>query len=83
MDGARDAVVELVVHLGEDELALEGRLLLDVLLGRTVNHVSDHVLLDGLVFWHQSVGSGADDVLDVTSVLSVLTVVSSLVGHLD
>lgn len=81
VDGASDAVGHLDVELGDD-VVLEGLVLLEVLLGGSIHDVSDIKSLDGLVLGAQLPAVHTYDRLDVTSVVLVTAVVSSLDGHL-
>lgn len=80
MDGTANAVLHLDVQLGDD-VVHEGSVLLEVLLGGGVDDVSDGEPLHSLVLRTESAAVDADDVLDVTSVVFISAVVSSLDGH--
>ena len=80
VDGAGDAVLHFDVELG-DNVGLEGSVLLEVILGRGVNDVSDSEALDGFILGAESAAVDTDDGLHESSVVLVSTVVSALDGH--
>ena len=82
VDGARDAVVELGVQLGE-LVARVDRSLRDVPDGRSLDDVPDDELPDGLVLGAGSGAVGAPDVVDVAAAVLGTTSVASLDGHLE
>jgi hypothetical protein len=77
-------VSELVVQLRNESLALlilESSDEIDVVLGGSIDQISDHELLNALILWNKSSTVNANDWLVVSSVLLVSTVVSSLLWH--
>jgi hypothetical protein len=80
VDAAADAVLHFDVEFGDD-VGLEGLVLLEIFLGRGVDNVSDVEALDGLILGAKFAAVDADDRLDVSSVVFVSAVVSSLDGH--
>jgi len=80
VDGARNAVLELQVHLG-DGVFFEDRCLADIANGSGLDHVANGESLDGLIFGAASGAIGATDGLDVAAALLVTTVGSSLLDH--
>jgi len=80
VDSARDAVLQLQVHLGNC-IFLEYRRIGDVTNGGGFHHVTDGESLDGLIFGCASRAVGAADGLDVAAALLVTAVVLSLLNH--
>lgn len=72
VDGARNAVLELQVHLW-DWVVLEDGGISQVADGGDLNHVADGESLDGLILWCASRAVGAADWLDVSTSLLVAT----------
>lgn len=70
MNGTRDAVLQLEVHLGDGVLG-EDRGVRDVTNSSRLNHVADGESLDGLVLGGASRAVGATDGLDVAAALLV------------
>merc|ERR1719494_581393 len=79
MDGRRDAVVLLQVDLGDGIVLVDGGLG-EIAHGGRVDHVADHVLLDGLVLGD---ARRRVDAADVSAALLVASVISSLLGHFE
>jgi hypothetical protein len=82
VNGARDAVLQLQVHLGDSVLG-EDRGVRDITDSSRLDHVADGETLDGLVLGRASRAVAASDGLDVAAALLVATVVLSLLDHLD
>ena len=80
VDAAADAVLHFDVEF-RDDVGLEGLVLLEIFLGRGVDNVSDVEALDGLILGAEFAAVDADDRLDVSSVVFVSAVISSLDGH--
>lgn len=73
VNGARNAVVQLVVQLGQGVLGVHGSLR-QISNGSSLNHVSDGDSLDGLILGDTSGAVDTSDGLDVASTLLVSTV---------
>jgi len=80
VNSAANAVLHFDVELGDD-VGFEGLVFFEILLGGGVNNVSDVEALDGLVLGAKFSTVDTDDRLDVSSVVFVSAVVSSLDGH--
>lgn len=80
VDGATDAVLHFDIELGDD-VVLEGSVLLEVLLGRSIDDVPDGEPLDGLILGAESPAVAADDGVGVSPVVFVPPVISSLLRH--
>jgi len=80
VDGARDAVLQLEVHLGNRVFLEYGRVR-DITNGSRLNHVADGEALDRLVLGCASRAVGAADGLDVAATFLVAAVVLSLLDH--
>jgi hypothetical protein len=80
VDGARDAVLQLEVHLGDSVLGEHGGIR-DVTDSSGLNHVADGESLDCLVLRSASRAVGAADGLDVAAALLVATVGCALLDH--
>jgi len=80
MDGARHAVLQLEVHLGNGVLLEDGGFRY-ITNGSRFDHVADGEALDGLVLGRASRAVGAADGLDVAAALLVAAVVLSLLHH--
>ena len=80
VDAAADAVLHFDVEF-RDDVGLEGLVLLEIFLGRGVDNVSDVQEVDGLILGAEFAAVDADDRLDVSSVVFVSAVISSLDGH--
>jgi len=80
VDGARNAVLQLQVHLG-DSVLLKDRGIGDITNGSRLNHVTDGESLDGLILGGTSGAVGATNGLDVATALLVTSVGSSLLDH--
>lgn len=80
VDGARDTILELQVHLWHD-VFIEDGCFADITDGSRLNHVPDGEPLDGLVLGSASGAIGAADGLDVATSVLVTTVGSSLLNH--
>jgi len=83
VNGARDAVLDLDVNLGQVELSLgESRLLLDVSLGGAVNHVAHLKAFHSLVLGADLCAVKATNDVGVATVLLVPSVISSFSWHI-
>ena len=80
VDGARNAVLQLEVHLGNGVLG-EDRGVRDITNSSRLDHVADGEALDRLVLGCASAAVGAADGIDVAAALLVAAVVLSLLGH--
>merc|ERR1719190_18940 len=80
MDGRRDAVVLLQVQLG-DGVVLIDRGLGEITHRGRVDHVADHVLLDGFVLGDAGGRVLATDEANVSAAFFVASIISSLLGH--
>jgi len=80
MDGGRNAVVLLEVQLGESVL-LVNRSLSQISHGSGIDHVSDDVLLDGLVLGDTSGRVFTSNESDVSTAFLVSSVISALLSH--
>lgn len=80
VDGARNAVLQLKVHLG-DGVVGEDRSVRDITNSGRLDHVADGESLDGLVLGRAARAVGATDRLDVAATLLVAAVVLSLLDH--
>jgi len=80
VDSARNAVLELQVHLWDWVLVEDGGIS-QITDGSDFDHVADGESLDGLILWCASRAVGAADWLDVTTALLVATVGCSLLDH--
>ena len=80
VDAARDAVLHLVVELRNSNGSVlgVGRSQCNIILGRTVDHVSDGELLDSLILGALSAAVDTCNSVHMSSVASVLAVVPSL-----
>lgn len=81
MDGARHAVVELVIGL-RDGVLLVARSVLDVSQGCCLHNVLDLEALDGLVLGGASTASVASCAPLLSSIFLGSSVVTPLFGHL-
>lgn len=81
VDGARNAVVDLDVQLGQGVLLVH-RGLRDITDGSRLNHVADGKALDGLVLRDHARAVRAADRVDVATALLVASVGSSLLRHI-
>lgn len=81
MDGARDAVVELRVELGQN-IGIPDAGLGDITDGGSLHDVADHELLDRLVFGHATGTVGAAHGLHMATVVLVASSITALLGHL-
>jgi hypothetical protein len=79
VNGARDAVLQLQVHLGDGVLRKDGGIR-DVTNGSRLDHVADGEALDGLVLGGASRAVGASDGLDVAAALLVAAAGELLAG---
>lgn len=77
---ASNAVLHFDVKFGND-VSLEGFVFLKIFLGRSVNNISDVEAFDGFILGAEFSTVDADDGLDVSSVVFVSSVISSLDGH--
>jgi hypothetical protein len=82
MDCRRDAVVLLQVQLGHGIVVIDGS------LGQVthrcgVDHVSNHVLLDGLVLWDAGGRVFAANKSNMSAAFLVPPVISSFFGHFN
>merc|ERR1712137_542696 len=82
VDSGRDRIVLLVVDLGQGIVVVD-RGLAQVTHGSAVDHISNDVLSNGLVFWPASGRGLASNKLDVSSALLVSSSISSLLGHFE
>jgi len=80
VNGARDAVLELQVHLGDSVLREDGGIR-DITNGSGLDHVANGESLDCLVLGCASRAVGATDGLDVAATLLVTAVGRSLLDH--
>jgi hypothetical protein len=80
VDGARDAVVQLVVQLRQRILIINGSIG-NVSHCRSLDDVTDDELLDGLILRAASSTVGAADWLNVSASVLVTSVISSLASH--
>lgn len=80
MNGARDTVLQLEVHLGDGVLLEDGGIR-DITDGSGLNHVADGEALDGLILGSASRAVAAADGLGVAAALLVAAVVLSLLDH--
>jgi hypothetical protein len=81
VDSTGDAVLHLDVELWDRILFIHGSLL-QISLGSSINHVSNCESLDSLVLRAASSTVGASHRVNVSSVLTVLSSVTSLLRHL-
>merc|ERR1719412_1134964 len=81
VDGARDAVVNLHVQLGEGVGCVDGRVA-DVTEGGGLHDVPDHELPDRLVLGDGFAAVDAADVADVATTVLRAAVVAALRSHL-
>jgi len=82
VNGARDAVIELGVQLGELVAGVDGRLG-DVTDGCSLDDVTDDELPDGLVLGATAGAVCAADVLDVSAAVFGASSVASLLRHIE
>jgi len=80
VNSAWDAVLHFDIEF-RDDVGLKGSVFLEVLLGWGINNVSDGEALDSLVLRAKSATVHANDGLDVSSVVFVSSVVSTLDWH--
>jgi len=80
VDAAADAVLHFDVEFGDD-VGFEGLVFFEIFLGGSIDDVSDVEALDGFVLGAELSAVDADDGFNVSSVVLVATVVSSLDGH--
>lgn len=82
MNGARDTVLQLEVHLGDGVLGEDGGIR-DITDGSRLDHVADSEALDGLILGRASRAVAAADGLGVAAALLVATAVeeNTLVGR--
>lgn len=83
MNGARDTVLQLEVHLGDGVLGEDGSVR-DITDGSRLDHVADGEALDGLILGRASRAVAAADGLGVAAALLVATAVKrkkTLVGR--
>lgn len=80
VDSATDAVLHFDVEFGDD-VGFEGLVFFEILLGGSVNDVTDVETFDGFVLGAVPTAVHAHNGLDVASVVFVTTVVSSFDGH--
>lgn len=80
VDGARDAVVQLGVQLGQLELVVDTGLS-DVPDSGSLNNVADHKLLDGLVLGHAAGTVGATHNVDILASVLGASVVWAFLSH--
>jgi hypothetical protein len=81
VDGATDAVLHFKIELGDD-VEFESSIFLQILFGGLIDDVSDGESFDSLVLGTMSTTVDTNDGSDVSSVIFVTTVVSSLLWHL-
>ena len=81
VDGAGDAVGQLVVGLGDDEVLVDLDSA-DILFGRGIDHVFDSEFLDAFILGNHSVAVGAVDGSGVALVHLASSVVSAFARHL-
>lgn len=81
MDGARDAVVLLDVHLRDSVHVIDGSLL-KISLGGGLDHVTNEETLDSLILRDATRAVHATNRLDGSTSLAVLSSVSSFLGHI-
>jgi len=80
VNGARHAVVELGVQLGQSVDVVDGGVR-DISDGGSLDDVTDHELLDRLVLGSAPRTIGASDGLDVSSALFGPSVVTTFLSH--
>ena len=80
VDAAANAVLHFDVEFGND-VSFKGLVFFEILLGGSIDNVTDVEALDGLVLGAQFSAIDADNGFDVTSVVFVSAVISSLGGH--
>lgn len=80
VDAAADAVLHFDVEFGND-VGFEGLVFFEILLGGSVDNVTDVEALDGLVLGAQFSAIDADNGFDVASVVFVSAVISPLNRH--
>jgi hypothetical protein len=81
VNGTTDTVLHLEIKLGDD-VEFESSIFLQIFFGGLIDDVSDGESFDGLVLGSVSAAVDANDGSDVSSVVFVTTVVSSLLWHL-
>jgi hypothetical protein len=84
VDSARDAVLSLDVELGEDVSAggVDGSRS-EITLSSSLNHVADEETLDSLILGDATSAVGAADGDNVATALTVLTTITTFLGHLE
>ena len=80
MDTASDTVLHFDVEFGDD-VGFEGLVFFKIFLGGSIDDVSDVEALDGFVFGAESSAVDADNGFDISSVLFISSVISSLDRH--
>jgi len=80
VNGARHAVVELGVQLGQSVHVVDGGVR-NISDGSSLDDVTNHELLDRLVLWSAPGTVGAADRLDVSSALLGPAVVATFLSH--
>ena len=80
VNAAGDAVLHFDIEFGDD-VGFEGLGFLEIFFGGGVDDISDGKPFDGFVLGAESSAVDADDGFDVSSVIFVPAVVSSLDGH--
>ena len=80
MNCASDTVLHFDVEF-RDHVGLESLVLFEILFGGCINNISDIEALDGFVFGAEFSAVGADNGFDISSVLFVPSMISSLDRH--
>ena len=80
MNSASNAVLHFDVEL-RDDIGFEGSVFLEILFGWGIDDVSDGKALDSFIFGTESAAIDTDNGFDISSVVFVSAVVSSLDGH--
>lgn len=75
-----NTILHFDVELGHN-VKLESSILLKILLGWSINNISDGKSFDGFVFGTTSATIDTNNRLDVSSVIFVSSLISSLLGH--
>jgi hypothetical protein len=80
VNSATNTVLHLDVEFRYD-VGFEGSILLKILFRRCIDDISDGEALDSFIFRAKSATVDTDNVFNITSVIFVSAVVSSLDGH--
>lgn len=80
VNGAGDTVLHFNIELGDD-IVVESSLFFKILLGRSVDNVLNIESLDGFVLGASSSAVRADNTFNMSSVVLISTLISSLLWH--